>query len=322
MDLARSRRIAFLGGLLLLVLGAGPDARANEPLTLEELNARFGMDFDTTEIRTQKIDDGFYVLFGLGGNIAVSIGRSGTLIVDDQFPQLAQKIEKAIQAVGGKRVDYVVNTHGHFDHADGNKFFGPEGSRIVSHRNARDLMERGGIVNLVIAEYRQAPYPSDALPTFTFDDRMQIHFNDETIELVHPGPAHTSGDAAVLFRGRNAVHMGDVFNNTGYPFIDVDNGGGIDGMIAFCRAVLGEIGPDTTVIPGHGEVTDVARLERYVGMLEGVRSRVAGMIAEGKRLDEVIAADPTADFAADFGDVGQSLGFVDRVYTSLQRQAE
>ena len=305
-----------------MLLPLARSGRASEELTLDQLNARFGWDFATAEIKTQKLGEGFYVLFGIGGNIAVSIGDQGTLIVDDQFPQLMPKIEKALEALGSKGVDFVINTHGHFDHADGNKALGPTGSWIISQKNARELMEKGSLINLGIATYRQEPYPPKALPTVTYEDRMRLHFNGEAIDLFHTGPAHTTGDSAVIFRGRNAVHLGDVFNNTGYPFIDVDNGGGIDGMISFCLSVLGQIPEDATVIPGHGEVTDVATLDRYVKMLETVRSRVARMLIEGKSLEEVEAAQLTADFSETFGDVSESMGFIDRVYTSLRQKLD
>ena len=306
---------------LLLVLVATPVA-ADDELSLDELLSRFGWDFDTAEIRTEKVRDGFYVLFGIGGNIAVSIGDQGVLIVDDQFPQLMPKIEAAIAEIGGVGVDFAINTHWHFDHAEGNLALGPAGTWIVSHVNSRKMMGRSNLINMVETKYRQQAYPEKALPVIAYEDRMQLHFNGEQIDLLNPGPAHTTGDTAVIFRKSNAVHMGDVFNNTGYPFIDVDNGGEIDGMIAFCRAVLEELPADATVVPGHGEITDVPAFERYVEMLQTVRDRVAGMIEEGKSLEEVVAAKPTHDLDATFGDASASLGFVDRVYTSLKAKRD
>jgi glyoxylase-like metal-dependent hydrolase (beta-lactamase superfamily II) len=181
-------------------------------------------------------------------------------------------------------------------------------------------MAKGGLVNLVIAKYQQQPYPKAALPVLTFDDRMQIHFNDNQIDLLHFSPAHTNGDAAVWFRNQNAIHLGDVFNNSGYPFVDVDSGGGIDGMINFCEQTLETVGPDAIIIPGHGPVTDTAALSRYVYMLKTVRSRVAAMIDDGKTLQEVMDAKPTADFDEVYGPETASLGFVNRVYTSLNQQ--
>ena len=170
-----------------------------ELLNLDGLTAAFGWDFDSTEIVTEKVADGLYVLFGVGGNIGVSLGEDGVLIVDNQFPQVTDKIEAAISDIGGKGVDYAINTHWHFDHAEGNNALGPKGTTIVAHKNARVDMASGGIVNLVISKYNQQPYPKQALPVFTFDDRMQIHFNDNEIELFHFSPALPDGDAAVVF---------------------------------------------------------------------------------------------------------------------------
>ncbi|MFP6656413.1 MAG: MBL fold metallo-hydrolase, partial [Myxococcota bacterium] len=250
----------------------------------------------------------------------VSIGKNGTLIVDDQFPELMPRIEAAIAKVGGEGVDFAINTHWHFDHADGNLAFGPAGTWLVSQSHSREKMAVANTINMGIAKFRQPAYPPEALPVITFDDRMSFHWNGERIDLFHAGPAHTAGDAAVFFRGQNAVHMGDVFNNAGYPFIDADQGGDIDGMIAFCKAVVSELAPDAIVIPGHGPVTDTDTLKRYIGMLETVRERIHGMIVAGLSVEEVIAKKPTVDFDPIFGDVALSLGFIDRVYVSLQKK--
>ena len=304
-----------LAGVLL----AGAAHAQDEPMSRETLLSTFGWDFDAVEITTEKVDDGLYVLFGAGGNIAVSVGEQGVLIVDDMFPELMPKIEAAIAEIGGDGVDFAVNTHWHFDHADGNLALGPAGSWIVAQENSTQMMAKSNVLNMVMAKYLQEAYPEDARPAISFDDRMRFYFNGGPIELVHTGPAHTAGDAAVIFRKHNAVHMGDVFNNTGYPFIDADSGGDIDGMIAFCQAVLDEVGPDATIIPGHGPIVGTEVMAAYIEMLQTVRDRVAAMIAEGKTLEEVVEAKPTADLDEQYGDVGQSLGFIDRVYTSLSK---
>ena len=145
---------------------------------------------------------------------------------------------------------------------------------------------------------------------------MQFHFNGEQIDLLHFGPAHTTGDAAVVFRGQNAVHMGDVFNSGGYPFIDADNGGGLDGVILFCEAVLQEIEEDTIVIPGHGPVATYSDLAEYVVMLSTIRTRVVELIGQGATLDEVIAARPTAEWDEIKGD---PVRLLDRAFASLTR---
>jgi glyoxylase-like metal-dependent hydrolase (beta-lactamase superfamily II) len=308
----------------VLLIGSAGLAKAGhheDALNIEQLSQAFGWDLEGAEIQSQKVADGLYILFGIGGNIAVSIGEDGVLIVDDQLPQVMDKIEAAIAQIGGGKIDYAINTHWHFDHAEGNNVLGPKGTTIVAHSNARADMQQGGIVNMVVAKYNQQPYPKEALPVFTYDEGMQIHFNEGEIDLRNFSSAHTSGDTVVIFKAHNALHMGDVFNYAGYPFIDVDSGGSIDGMINFCEQTLNISTEDTIVIPGHGPVTNTATLGRYITMLKTVRDRVALMIAEGKSMEEVVSAKPTADFDKDFGPESASLGFVNRVYTSLNLES-
>lgn len=306
-------RTACLAWLLV----AASVAHAVEESTVEELieAANWG-DLATAEIRTEKVGDGLYVLFGIGGNIAVSVGESGVLIVDDQFPELAPKIKAAIAAVGGERIDFAINTHWHFDHADGNQALGPDGTWLVSQANSRAMMQGEHLINGVVFKYRQKPYPAAALPAVTFTDTMQFHFNGQQIDLEHYGPAHTTGDTAVYFRGHDAVHLGDVYNNTGYPFIDVDNGGDLDGVIAFCKAALSQLKPGAIVIPGHGPVARHEDLVAYVAMLEGARAAIAPLVESGASLAEVVAARPTAPWDAKYGDPTM---FLDRAYASLVR---
>lgn len=307
--------------LLIGSIGLAKAGHHEDALNIEQLSQAFGWDLEGAEIQSQKVADGLYILFGIGGNIAVSIGEDGVLIVDDQLPQVMDKIEAAIAQIGGGKIDYAINTHWHFDHAEGNNVLGPKGTTIVAHSNARADMQQGGIVNMVVAKYNQQPYPKEALPVFTYDEGMQIHFNEGEIDLRNFSSAHTNGDTVVIFKAQNAVHMGDVFNNAGYPFIDVDSGGSIDGMINFCEQTLNISTEDTIVIPGHGPVTNTATLGRYITMLKTVRDRVALMIAEGKSMEEVVSAKPTADFDKDFGPESASLGFVNRVYTSLNLES-
>ena len=322
MSFLKSTHVASTFAFSALLLATAATAHQHLPgeqnaQEREALLEDFGWDVATAEIRTEKIAEGLYVLFGLGGNIAVSVGKDGTLIVDDQLPELADRIKAAIAELGGGGIDYVINTHWHFDHADGNNALGPNGATLISHDNARSDMAEGGIINMVIAQYHQAPYPEAALPELTYQREMSLHFNGGEIELRHFSHAHTDGDTAVFFRKHNAVHLGDVFNNSGYPFVDVGSGGGIDGMIRFCKETLAQIDEHTVVIPGHGPVTDYARLGQYLAMLRTVRDRIQGMIDDGKSLAEVSAAAPTADFDAIYGPESASLGFVNRVYSDL-----
>ena len=301
---------------LLCGFTTSAQAHNHEPLDLDGLLKAFGWDFDTAEIKVEKLTDNFFVLFGIGGNIGVSVGENGTMIVDDQFPQMMPKIEAALAGLPGsrgKKVDFAINTHWHFDHAEGNLSLGPAGTWIVAQENSREMMQGDHVINLAVVKYLQKAYPDQALPVITYKDRMRFHFNGEQIDLLHFGPAHTTGDTAVYFRGTNAVHFGDVFNR-GYPFIDADNGGDIDGMAAFCESVLKVIEKDTRVIPGHGEVGTYNDLAAYISMLKTISLRIGGMISDGMTLEQVAAAKPTAQYDKLYGD---PTGFVNRVYASL-----
>lgn len=306
---------------MLLASGLAATAAAHElppppdPLSQPDLLAAFGWDFSKAEVKTEKISDGFYVLFGLGGNIAVSSGKDGVLIVDDQFPEMQPKLRRAMREQGDRDVDFVINTHWHFDHADGNKVLGEEkGTWLVSHSNSRRMMTRENVVDLVIAATVQDAYPEHALPDITFDEHMQFHINGEQVDLMHFGPAHTTGDAVVFFRGRNAVHLGDIFNNASYPFIDAGNGGSLDGVLKTCQAVLAQIDEDTLVIPGHGPLASRSDLKNYVYMLEVVLGELKAMIGAGKTLEEIQAAGITATWDDKMGD---PTGFINRSYVSL-----
>tara|TARA_Y100000590_G_scaffold32660_1_gene35905 strand:+ start:831 stop:1781 length:951 start_codon:yes stop_codon:yes gene_type:complete len=309
--------LAFVITFMIFIPSNLKAADHEDAMNLDQVTHAFGWNFEEAEIQTQKVSEGLYVLFGVGGNIAVSIGDDGVLIVDDQFPQVMDKVQAAISKVGGGAVDYAVNTHWHFDHAEGNNALGPQGTKIVAHANARADMAKGGVINMVIAKYKQQPYPEKALPVLTYDHGMQIYFNGGEIDLKNFASAHTNGDTAVFFKKQNAVHLGDVFNNSGYPFIDVGSGGSIDGMIKFCEDTLKHINESTIVIPGHGPVTNTETLKEYISMLKTVRSRVAALIEEGKTLQEIKDTKPTEDFDKVYGPETGSLGFINRVFTSL-----
>ncbi|HEX7037510.1 MAG TPA: MBL fold metallo-hydrolase [Pseudomonadales bacterium] len=320
--LARLRHFGTVAFLLALPVPLAahdePPAAGFDATAQDAERQRFadvvGWDLENAPVRQQTVGDGLHVLFGAGGNVLVSIGPDGVLMVDDQFPQTTPKLLETIERLGGEGVDFVVNTHWHFDHADGNLTFGPGGAWLVSHAESREMMQSTRLIDLVGFEYTQQAYPPDALPVITYDRSMQFHFNGERIDLMHFGPAHTTGDTAVIFRGHNVVHLGDVFNAAGYPFIDVGNGGDLDGVIAFCRAVLDEIDTATVVVPGHGAVSSYQDLEAYVSMLETVRSRIAELVGEGADLETVLAAKPTRGFDDRYGDPER---FIDRAYFSL-----
>ena len=170
----------------------------------------WGTDLDNAVVSAETLKPGLHVLSGAGGAVVVSIGEQGVLMVDDQFPQVVPKLQDKIAELGGGDIDYVVNTHWHFDHADGNPLLGASGSRIIAHSNSRRQMQVSTKVSYVGFHYVQPPYPPEGLPVITFDHSMTLHFNGQEIDLQYFGPAHTTGDAAVFFRGDNVVHGGDL----------------------------------------------------------------------------------------------------------------
>ena len=279
----------------------------------------FGWDFDEAEITIESISDNIHVLFGLGGNILVSTGEDGVLLVDDQMPELKYKILRSLRKIGGKSVDYIINTHWHFDHAEGNLAFGPDGAKIVAHENSRKMMLNPKPINLSFIVYPQQPYPLNAVPQITYQDTMKIHLNGDQIELYHFGHAHTTGDTAIYLRNSNVLHMGDVFNMTGPPFIDAGNGGSIDGIIHFCEEILKVVNDETVVVPGHGPISTTEDLQTYIDMLIVVRDRIQAQILEGKSLQEIIESDPTKEWRDKFGDGPFIVGVIDRAYAGMTK---
>jgi len=252
-------------------------------------------DFDQIQITTIPVVQGISMLQGSGGNIAVSTGVDGTFIVDDQFAPLTEKIVAAIRALTPTPVDFVVNTHWHYDHTDGNENFGRAGALIVSQENSRARMTAPQVVSL--NGRQQAPYAPVGLPKITFPESMKFYYNGNTIEIVHFGPAHTDGDAAVFFRDANVLHTGDVFTRSALPFVDQPNGGSIDGMIEWAWQMAGMIDDDTRIIPGHGPLSTRADLLAHRDKLIDIRDRIRAEIAAGRTDDQIVASNPARAYA-------------------------
>lgn len=256
-------------------------------------------DFSKVEVRSEKVADGLYMLTGSGGNMGLSVGTSGTYLIDDQYAPLSEKILAAIRAITPDPVRFVVNTHWHGDHTGGNENMGKAGALLVAHENVRVRMSKE---HFMAAFGRKVPpSPEAALPVVTFTDAVTFHWNGDEIRVYHVPPAHTDGDSIVHFAKADVVHMGDVFFNGGYPFIDTSSGGKVDGVIAAADRVLAGIGEKTRIIPGHGPLATKADLQAYRDVVKTLRDRIAKLKAEGKSRDEVIAAKPTADHDAKWG---------------------
>ena len=256
-------------------------------------------DFSKVQINTIPVANGVYMLVGSGGNIGLSVGPDGAFLIDDQFAPLTDKILKAIAAVTDKPVRFLVNTHWHFDHTGGNENIGKGGAIIVAHDNVRKRLAKGQFMKAFNTEI--PPSPPKALPVITFADSVTFHWNNETLEVWHPEAAHTDGDAVIYFKTTNVVHIGDLFFNGTYPFVDAESGGSMEGLIAGVDKVLGRIDDNTKVIPGHGPLGNKADLKAYRDMLVDVHARITKMIKAGKNMDEIVAAKPTADFDAKWG---------------------
>lgn len=256
-------------------------------------------DFSKVEIKTTRLTATLYMLEGAGGNIGVSAGEDSVFIVDDQFAPLVPKITAAIARISPKPVQFVLNTHWHFDHTGGNEAFGRNAAIIVAHENVRRRMSTDQFIEFMKLE--QPASPAKALPVVTFTASISFHLNGEEIRVVHVPRAHTDGDALVYFTGSDVVHMGDTFFNGLYPFIDTSSGGTIDGMIAACDTVLGSVTDKTRIIPGHGPLASRADLRSYRDMLATVRERFRKAIAEGKSDEEIARAGLTRDLDEKWG---------------------
>jgi glyoxylase-like metal-dependent hydrolase (beta-lactamase superfamily II) len=244
--------------------------------------ARAQQDFSTVEIKVSKVAGSVYMLEGSGGNIGVSVGEDGIVLVDDQFAPLAPKIKAALKGISDKPVKFVINTHFHGDHTGGNAQFGTDAT-IIAHDNVRKRLEDGGSV----LGGKVPPAPKEALPVVTFNDRATIHLNGEDIRAIHFPNGHTDGDSVIFFPKSNVVHMGDDFVTYGFPFVDVANGGGISGMIAGVEKVLTMVPEDVRIIPGHGAISTPADVRKYVEMLKDTRALVAKAAADGKTADQM-----------------------------------
>ena len=273
-------------------------------------------DLSKVEIETFELGDGLAMLQGAGGNIGVSAGADGVLLIDDQFAPLTEKIRAAVRELSPNPIRFVLNTHWHFDHTGGNENLGRAGALIVAHANVRRRM---GTEQFMAAMNRRIPpSPREALPVVTFEDGMVFHLNGHTIRALSVGPAHTDGDAIVRFEEADLIHAGDVYFAGSYPFFDTSSGGSIDGMIAAAGAVLELAGPATRIIPGHGPLSDRAELAAYREMLAAVRERVRAAIDAGRDRDAVVAAGLTADFDARYAGFQPAENFVGWVYDSLK----
>lgn len=311
---AMLRVLAAAGAVVATVLapvGARP-AHAQRPIWAQQL--------DTVPVRAERVTENLYLLTGAGGNITVAVGPDGALLVDAGLVQQGAKVVAEVRTITDRPIRYVVNTHFHFDHAEGNAALAGSGAVAVAHESVRRRLATPQTIGALT--YEQPAAPAAGLPALTFSDSMTFRLNGETVTAFHVPRAHTDGDAVVHFRRANVVSMGDLFMApTNYPYLQVEAGGSIDGMIAALDRALAVSDAHTRVIPGHGPVTDRAAVRAYRDVLVTVRDRVQRRVAAGATLQAVLAARPSDEFDARYaGGLINGPQFVESVYRSLARR--
>ena len=257
-------------------------------------------DFSNVEIVAHHVAGSVYYLQGAGGNIGLSIGEDGVVMIDDQYAPLTDKILAAIRQLNEGEIRFVINTHVHGDHTGGNENLGKLGILILARDEVR--------VRLA------AQSPAAALPVLTYSDAITIHLNGEEVYAFPVPPAHTDGDTFIHFVDSDVIHTGDVFRTTAFPVIDTNNGGTLDGSIQALGLLIGTAGPDTLILPGHGDVSSRMDVMGFRDMILDVRDQVAPMVESGMSYEEVAAVDPTAAYNDRYGNPDR---FLRAVYTEL-----
>ncbi|WP_374615206.1 MBL fold metallo-hydrolase [Sphingorhabdus sp.] len=273
-------------------------------------------DFSKVEVKAENLAPGVSVLFGAGGNIGVSHGEDGTVLIDDQFAPLTPKIQAAVAALGASPVKFLINTHWHGDHSGGNENFGKAGAVIMAHDNVRVRM----------ATDQKTPFgevkasPKVALPVITYAEGLKLHLNGEEVRVISVPPAHTDGDSVVHWTKSNVIHMGDLFfHKMSYPFVDRSSGGDVRGVIAAADKVLAMANDQTKIIPGHGAVASKADLQAYRDMLVAIVGKIEAAVKAGKSLEEVKAMKPADGFGVNPSGFITADRFVEMVYGTFKQ---
>jgi glyoxylase-like metal-dependent hydrolase (beta-lactamase superfamily II) len=278
------------------------------------VSARAQTDFSKVEIKATKVAGNVYMLEGSGGNIGVSVGDDGLLIVDDQFAPLADKIRAALKGLADKKLRFILNTHWHGDHTGGNVAFGPEAT-IIAHDNVRKRLateQKSAVFNRTTP-----PSPKEALPVITFNNSLSVHFNGEEIRVIHFPQGHTDGDSVIFFSSSNVVHLGDDFFAGRFPFVDLESGGTVEGLIKNIGELIEKIPAGAKLIPGHGPISTLDDLKSYHRMLQQTTEIVRQKIAAGKTVDQIKTEGLPAEWAPWGAGFIKTDRWVETIYKSL-----
>ena len=271
-------------------------------------------DYSKVQMKATKVAGNVYMLEGAGGNIGVSVGDDGLLIVDDQFAPLADKIRAALKGIADKKLHFILNTHWHGDHTGGNVVFGPEAT-IIAHDNVRKRLateQKSTVFNSTTP-----PSPKEALPVITFDQTLTVHFNGEEIRAIHYPKGHTDGDSVIFFSASNVVHLGDDFFAGRFPFVDLESGGSVEGLVKNIGELITKIPADAKLIPGHGPISTLDDLKSYHRMLQQTTEIVRGKIKAGKTLDQIKSEGLPAEWAPWGTGFIKTDRWVETIYKSL-----
>lgn len=300
-------RASLLVASALLVSLSGLSACSDSTLQAQDR-------FSGVEIKAQELAPGVAMLTGAGGNIGVSHGEDGTVIIDDQFAPLTEKILAAVEGLGASPPKFLINTHWHYDHTGGNENLGKAGALILAHENVRIRMAG----EQASGDGNDPASPKPALPVVTYEDGLKLHLNGDEVRIMHLPNGHTDGDSIVFWSKANVLHTGDLFfNKVTLPFIDLNSGGSAEGMLAAVERILPMIDDKVTIIPGHGPVATKADFIAYRDMLKTVIGAVKQAKADGKSLEEVQAMKPAAPYDTNPDAFIKGDAFVEAVYKSV-----
>ena len=269
------------------------------------------------EVNTTKLTDSMYVIHGSGGNVILSIGNDGIILVDDQYAPVTKKMESVIANITNKPIKFVINTHWHPDHVGGNERLGEAGAIIISHDNVRKRLSIDQFFEMI--NQTIPALSKKGLPIITFSENMTFYQNNDEIRINYLKNGHTDGDSAVYFTQNNVIHVGDDFSDRSYPFMDLSSGGSVDGLISSLQSMLSMINNDTKVVAGHSGISNQTKVKDYLNMLIDVKGVISNMIREGKSLDEIIQSKPTSKYDTIYQDYSfiKPKDFVTNVYESL-----